>query len=254
MTETRRLRVVGPGRAGQSFATALSEVGWDVIGLLGPGEDVTDALRDTDLLLIATPDHAVVEVAAEVRPVGAGRGPGETGGVVAHLAGSLGLGALEPHAQVAALHPLVSLPSAEVGASRLRAGPWFAVAGHPIARRVATELGGRWFEVADADRADYHAAAAVASNHVVALLGQVERIAHGIGVPPAAFLALTADTVDNVARLGPAAALTGPVARGDWATVARHLAALDPSEHEAYRALAAAARRLFDGGGLPPDL
>jgi len=251
VTATPRLRVIGTGRAGLSFATALSEVGWEVVGLLGHGDDVADALRGTDLLLIATPDHSVADVAGAVRPVDAEPGPG---GVVAHLAGSLGLGALAPHGQVAALHPLASLPSAEVGASRLRAGPWFAVAGHPIARRVVTDLGGRWFEVADADRAAYHAAAAVASNHVVALLGQVGRIACGIGVPPEAFLALTADTVDNVARLGPAGALTGPVARGDWATVARHLVALAPSEHEAYRALAAAARRLVDGGGLPPDL
>lgn len=251
MTAAPRLRVIGIGRAGQSFATALSEVGWDVIGLVGRSDDVADALRGTDLLLIATPDHSVADVAAAVRPVGAGHGPG---GVVAHLAGSLGLGVLAPHGRVAALHPLASLPSGDIGASRLRAGPWFAVAGHPIARRVVTDLGGRWFEVADTDRAAYHAAAAIASNHVVALLGQVDRIAHGIGVPPKALLALTADTVDNVASLGPAAALTGPVARGDWATVARHLAALDPSEHEAYRALAAAARRLVDGEGLPPDL
>jgi predicted short-subunit dehydrogenase-like oxidoreductase (DUF2520 family) len=57
-----------------------------------------------------------------------------------------------------------------------------------------------------------------------------------------------------VGELGAARALTGPVARGDWATVARHLAALDPSEHEAYRALATAARRLVDGTGLPTDL
>lgn len=249
MTAAPRLRVVGSGRAGQSFATALSEVGWEVIGLLGRGDDVAHALRGTDLLLIATPDHSVAEVAAAVHPVGAG-----PDGVVAHLAGSLGLGALMSHVRVAALHPLVSMPSAEVGASRLRAGPWFAVAGHPIARRVASDLGGRWFEVADADRAIYHAAAAVASNHLVALLGQVTRIAAGIGVPPEAYLDLAAETVDNVARLGPAAALTGPVSRGDWATVARHLAALDPSEHEAYRSLAAAARRLVDDHGLPPDL
>lgn len=115
-------------------------------------------------------------------------------------------------------------------------------------------MNGRWFEVADADRPLYHAAAAVASNHLVALLGQVDRIAGSIGVPPEAYLDLARASLENVARLGPSLALTGPVARGDWDTVARHLAALDPSEHDAYRALAAAARRLVDEGGLPPDL
>jgi predicted short-subunit dehydrogenase-like oxidoreductase (DUF2520 family) len=227
----------------------LGDAGWEVVGLLGRGDDVAEALVGTDLLVVATPDRAVAPVAAAVRPAAPG-----AGGVVAHLAGSLGLASLAPHAAIAALHPLVSLPSPEVGAARLRSGPWFAVAGHPIAQRVVADLGGRWFEVADADRATYHAAAAVASNHLVALLGQVERLARGIGVPPEAYLALAADTLANVAALGAAEALTGPVARGDWDTVARHLAALDPEEQEAYRALAAAARRLVDGTGLPPEL
>jgi predicted short-subunit dehydrogenase-like oxidoreductase (DUF2520 family) len=78
------------------------------------------------------------------------------------------------------------------------------------------------------------------------LLGQVERVAATAGVPLEAFLDLVRGTVDNVERLGPAAALTGPVARGDWDTVARHLAALDPSEREAYAAMASAAARLVD--------
>lgn len=250
MTVAPRLRVIGPGRAGRSLAVALAAAGWEVHGVLGRDDDPTHALAGVDLVVIATPDHAIAEVAARIRP-DAGPVPG---GVLAHLAGSLGLGVLGRHQRVAAVHPLVSLPSAEVGAHRLASGAWFAVAGHPIAQRVAADLGGRWFEVADADRASYHAAAAVASNHLVALLGQVERIARGIGVPPEAYWALAAGAVANVAELGAADALTGPVARGDWATVARHLDALDPSEHEAYRALAAAARRLVDGAGLPPDL
>jgi predicted short-subunit dehydrogenase-like oxidoreductase (DUF2520 family) len=57
-----------------------------------------------------------------------------------------------------------------------------------------------------------------------------------------------------VVDLGAAAALTGPAARGDWATLRRHLAALDPGEHDAYRALAAAARRLVAADQLPSDL
>ena len=66
------------------------------------------------------------------------------------------------------------------------------------------------------------------------------------GVPLEAFLALVRGTVDNVAALGPAAALTGPVARGDWATVERHLAALPEDERPAYEAMVDQARRLVD--------
>lgn len=242
----RTFRTIGAGRAGRSLAAALGATGWRHLGFLGRGDRLAAAGDGADLVVVATPDAAVAEVAAAVDP--------DDRTVVAHLAGSLGLDVLAPHPRPAALHPLVALPSPEIGARRLAAGAWFAVAGDPLVRRVVDDLGGRWFEVADDDRAAYHAAAAMASNHVVALLGQVARVAADIGVPAEAYLDLTRGAVDDVAALGPAAALTGPVARGDWATVAHHLAALDASEHDAYRALAAAARRLVDGHGLPDDL
>ncbi len=246
MPSTLRVRTIGAGRAGRALATALDGAGWRHVGFLGRGDRVGDALAGVDLLVVATPDAVVGEVARAVGP--------RDDAVIAHVAGSLGLVALAPHRKVAAFHPLVSLPSPELGAARLAAGAWFAVAGDPVAARVVADLGGRSFEVSDQDRAAYHAAAAVASNHLVALLGQVERIANGIGVPPRAYLDLARSTLDNVDRLGAGDALTGPTARGDWATVARHLAALDGSEHDAYRAMAAAARRLVASDGLPPDL
>ncbi|MBX3286821.1 MAG: DUF2520 domain-containing protein, partial [Actinobacteria bacterium] len=204
MTVAPRVRVVGGGRAGRSLAGALGDAGWHVAGVLGRADDVASALAHVDLLVIATPDAAIASVAAAVSP--------DDRAVVAHLAGSLGLSVLAPHRRVAALHPLVSLPDPEVGARRLAAGAWFAVAGDPIVQRAVADLGGRWFEVTDADRATYHAAAAVASNHLVALMGQVARLAEGIGVPPEAYLDLARASLDNVAALGPAAALTGPVA------------------------------------------
>jgi predicted short-subunit dehydrogenase-like oxidoreductase (DUF2520 family) len=141
------------------------------------------------------------------------------------------------------VHPLVALPDPELGAERLR-GAWFALAGDPLVRAVVDALGGRWFAVADDDRAAYHAAACIASNHLVALLGQAERVGVAAGVPREALLDLVRATVENLAALGPARALTGPAARGDVETIARHLAALDPSEHAAYEALVAEARRL----------
>ncbi|MCU1373869.1 MAG: hypothetical protein JWO68_1155 [Actinomycetia bacterium] len=226
------LRVVGPGRAGTSMARALEAAGWQVAGLLGRDDDVSAAAAGVDLLLVATPDDSVAEVAAAVTPVATT--------VVAHLAGSLGLDVLAGHPRRAAIHPLRSIPTPTTDLQ----GAWFAVAGDPITGRVVDDLGGRLVAVADADRVAYHAAACIASNHLVALLGQVERVAATAGVPLEAYLDLVRQTVDNVAALGSVDALTGPVRRGDEATVARHLAALDPSERPAYEALAAAARRL----------
>ncbi len=230
-----KLRVIGAGRAGGALARAVWRVGWSVETPLGRDDDLAGAAEGVDLLVIATPDPVIVEVAAAVTP--------DATTVVAHLAGALGLDVLAGHPRPAALHPLVALPDAETGADRLADGAWFAVAGDPLVEQVVADLGGHRFTVADEDRTRYHAAAVIASNHLVALLGQVERVAPD-GVPLEAFLALVRGTVDNVAALGPAAALTGPVARGDWATVDRHLAALPDDERAAYEALVDQARRL----------
>jgi predicted short-subunit dehydrogenase-like oxidoreductase (DUF2520 family) len=120
----------------------------------------------------------------------------------------------------------------------------FAVAGDPLARLMVESLGGRMVEVADADRAAYHAAACIAANHVVALLGQVERVAASVGLDVEAFLPLTRAAVDDVAALGPRRALTGPAVRGDWATLSRHLDALPATERAGYQAGAALATQL----------
>ena len=230
------VRIVGPGRAGTSLALALTNVGWDVAPMLGRGDDLAGAAEDVQLLVIATPDDTVRDVAHAVRPV--------PSAVVAHLSGSLGLRHLAPHPRRAALHPLVSLPTPEIGARRL-VGAWFGVAGdEPVVDKVVTSLEGRSYTVNDDDRATYHAAACIASNHLVALLGQVERLAGDVGVPLDAYLDLVRVTLDNVAALGPRRALTGPAARGDEATIRRHLRALPPGERRAYRAMADAARRL----------
>jgi predicted short-subunit dehydrogenase-like oxidoreductase (DUF2520 family) len=165
---------------------------------------------------------------------------------VAHVAGSLGLDVLAPHERRAALHPLMSLPDAEIGADRLKGG-WFAVAGDPMVADLAAALGGRTFEIAEDDRALYHAAAAVASNHLVALLGHAQRLGAAAGVPAEALLALALGSAENAGALGPGAALTGPAARGDEATLAAHRDAIGrraPRELAAYEAMLAEARRL----------
>jgi predicted short-subunit dehydrogenase-like oxidoreductase (DUF2520 family) len=218
------------------LAAALSAHGWDVVDFLGRRDDLTDAAHGVDVLIIATPDDVIATVAAAVRP-----SPTTT---VLHLSGSLGLDALAPHPRRAALHPLVPLPNAAVGAHRLCAGVTFAIAGEVAARDMVESLGGRVVEVADADRAAYHAAACIAANHVVALLGQVERVAASAGLDLEAFLPLTRAAVEDVAALGPRAALTGPARRGDWATLSRHLDALPAGERAGYQAGAALATQL----------
>lgn len=236
-------RIIGPGRAGGSFALALESVGWTV-EMPTRSASSADAAVDVDLVLLCVPDAVVEEVAAQIEP--------STRSVVAHCAGALTLDVLGAHPRRASLHPLVSLTSAAVGAERLRSGAWFAVAGDPLVRRVVADLGGRVVEPPERRRVEYHAAAVVASNHLVALMGQVERIAADVGVPLEAFLDLAAGSLAGVGDVGAAAALTGPVARGDWATVGAHVMALAPEEREAYVALARAAARLI--GVEPPEL
>jgi predicted short-subunit dehydrogenase-like oxidoreductase (DUF2520 family) len=229
-------RVVGPGRAGRSLGIALGRVpGWDLVGYVARHDDVATAAHDVDLLVLAVPDDAIADVARVVEPVAST--------VVVHLAGSRGLDELAPHARRGAIHPLMTMPDATRGAELLR-GAWFAVAGDPLVDDVVAALGGRAFTVDDDHRALYHAAACVAANHLVALLGQVERLAAAAGVPFDAFFGIARAALDNTERLGPAAALTGPAARGDWETVRKHLAALPADERVAYEAMVEQARRL----------
>ena len=232
MVAAKAVRVIGPGRAGLSLARGLDKAGWRVLDVLGRGDDVASAAAGADLLVIATPDDAIAGVAASVAPA--------DGCVVAHLAGALGLDVLAPHARRASVHPLRSLPTPSTDL----AGAWFAIAGDALAGELVADLDGRLVAVDDAARTAYHAAAVMASNHLVALLGAVERVAAEAGVPLDAFLDLVRGTVDNVELLGPEGALTGPVARGDWDTVARHLEALPLDERTTYSALTQAAKRL----------
>lgn len=222
------IRIIGPGRAGRSLARALEEAGWTVLPILGRDDDLGAAAACVDALVLAVPDDALGTVARAVRPV-----PSTP---VVHLAGSLTPEVLVPHPRRAALHPLVALPDPETGAARLRSGITFAVAGDPVAGAIAEALGGTPVDVPDDARAAYHAAASVAANHVVALLGQVERIAGVTGLGLEAFLPLARAAVEDAGRFGPRRALTGPAARGDWQTLARHLDSIPEAERAAYRA------------------
>lgn len=230
------LRLVGTGRAASALAAALPEP-YELLGFLRRGDDLFSAAADVDVLVLAVSDDAIAEVAGRIAP--------NPGCLVVHLSGSRGLDVLAGHPRRGAMHPLAPLPDAEVGARRLRSGLSFAVAGDPGVLDLVDALGGRPVPVRDEQRAAYHAAASVAANHVVALLGHLEKVAAAAGLPLEAFLPLTRAAVEDAAQLGPAAALTGPASRGDWQTLERHLAAIPESERAAYRAGVAMALSLM---------
>ncbi|HVV35766.1 MAG TPA: DUF2520 domain-containing protein [Acidimicrobiales bacterium] len=214
--------MIGAGRAGGSMQRALAKAGWTARPALGRDDDVQDAAADVDVLVIATPDAAIAAVAQSVVAVDSC--------VVVHLSGSLGPDVLLPHPRRAVVHPVMGLPNQEIGAARLLDNGWFALTEgcDTTGADIVEALGGRAITLRDdADtRALHHAACCVAGNHLVTILGQVERLANAAGVSPAAYLELVRAVVDNVEQIGAAAALTGPVARGDYGTVERHREAI----------------------------
>jgi predicted short-subunit dehydrogenase-like oxidoreductase (DUF2520 family) len=223
------------------MAALETVAGFESRGALGRNDCLTAAAHGVDLLILATPDDSVARVADRIAPVATT--------AVLHMSGSLGLEVLGGHERRGSLHPLVPLPNPTVGAERLASGITFAVAGDPMAGLVADALGGRPVVVEDASRATYHAAAAIAANHLVALIGQVERVAATIDLPLEAFAGLINAATADALSLGPRCALTGPAVRGDWDTVERHRSALGAmaghrNELAAYDAMVGLARRL----------
>ena len=229
-----KITIVGAGRAGSSFDIALRCVGHEVTLV---HHDELSPLGSPALLLLCVPDD---EIAAVARRIVA-----RDDVVVAHVAGSRTLAVLAPHPRVASLHPLMALPTGDVGARRL-IGATYCVAGDGVAAEIVGSLGGRVITLRDDQRTTYHAAAVVASNHLVALTGQVQSLAQSIGLGLEDFLALAEQSLADVALYGPAAALTGPASRGDMATIDAHLAAIPESERATYVALANAAFELAE--------
>jgi predicted short-subunit dehydrogenase-like oxidoreductase (DUF2520 family) len=230
----RRVAVVGAGRLGTALAAALSGAGIDVDGPLGRGADVS---ARTDAVLLCVPESQLAAAAAAL----------PAGPLVGHCAGACTLEPLRPH-EAFSLHPLMTVTQA--GATF--AGATAAIAGATpralhAAEALALALGMRPVEVADEQRAAYHAAASVASNFLVTLEGFAERLADTAGMSREPFVELVRASVENWARAGAADALTGPIARGDEQTVASQRAIVAerlPDDLELFDALTAATRRL----------
>jgi predicted short-subunit dehydrogenase-like oxidoreductase (DUF2520 family) len=253
----RRLSIIGPGRAGTAIAKALANKGWLISRVAGRSIEHAQPLAEklgalacsaadvgigVDLIIISTPDAAISETALIV----AARA--EHGALLIHLAGATGIEALEgvrstrPDLVLGSLHPLQTL-SDDNAFEKLQAA-FCAVEGPQEIEELAREIGLTPFYVLPANRSAYHAAAVVASNHLVALMGQVERMASSAGVPFEAFAPLARAALEAALIGGPQSALTGPVSRGDTATIEAHLRDIDPSELAVYKALARDALRL----------
>jgi predicted short-subunit dehydrogenase-like oxidoreductase (DUF2520 family) len=219
MTLPRTVAVIGRGRVGAALAARLAER-----GRLG---DAT-----SDLVVLCVPDAAIAEV-ARAQPVGPW---------IAHVSGATPLGVLAPHARRFSVHPLQTFTRTR-GAEQID-GAWAAITGETDEARAlgvwfAELVGLRPFDLADDCRAVYHAGAVFASNFLVTLHRAAVRALAAAGAPPEALLPLMQRTMDNHFDL------TGPIARGDWSTVDRHLAALAqdaPDLVPLYRALAEATR------------
>jgi predicted short-subunit dehydrogenase-like oxidoreductase (DUF2520 family) len=220
-----RVHVIGTGRAGSAIRGRLIERGLHV-------SDGRAVEPGAGLVLLCVPDHVIAEVAAGVA----------VGPWIAHVSGATHLAALDPHERRFSVHPLQTLTRAR-GPEQLD-GAWGAVSAETDdalarARWLAETLGLRPFEVADADRTLYHAAAVIGGNFLVTLWRVATRLLDQVGAPPEAIVPLMTRTIENGFDL------TGPIARGDWTTVEAHLEALaerDPDLVPLYRALAEATR------------
>lgn len=240
MHDVPSVAIVGQGRLGTALAAALRRAGLEVHGPHGREADGAGA----DLVLLCVPD---TEIEAAVAHLAHGR-------LVGHCSGATTLEPLAGH-EAFSLHPLMTVP--DHGASF--AGATAAIAGATpralrAARDLAERLGMRPIEVADEDRAAYHAAASIAANYLVALQDAAERVAATAGIDRAALAPLVRASADNWAVHGAELALTGPIARGDEDTLVRQRAAVaqrTPELLDLFDALAEATRDVAMRGRAP---
>ena len=257
---TDRIFILGAGRAGRSLARALRDGGVSIVGVHGRHRDKADgitagpppeSLGRASCVLVTVRD-AQLDGALEFlsgAPLGARA-------VVLHASGSadpVGLAALRlADHPCGTFHPLVALSDPTNAPQTLR-GAWIGVDGDDDARRVSERLaaavGAQVLRIPPGEKPRYHAAAVFASNFPTVLMGLAEELLREVGIAPEiarqALHPLFASAVENMRSGGGAAALTGPIVRGDVDTIHRHLRALraHPDTLDAYRALSRAALR-----------
>ncbi|MBP2626532.1 MAG: protein of unknown function DUF2520-containing protein [Firmicutes bacterium] len=247
--QKQTVAIVGAGRVGSVLAKAFNQWGYPLVGIasktLGSADKLAkqfgvsgvtkaaDITQYADIVLIATPDRCIDQVAIQIAQDGGFR----KGQLVLHTSGGVSIEVLSPASDLGAftgcMHPLQSFANRSSGVDAV-VGIYFALGGHEQAVRLAEEIvkdfGGQSFIISDKDRPLYHGAACIVSNYFVSLMHWATQIYGVFGLTPqqaaAALMPLVQGTVNNIQQLGPTEALTGPVSRGDGSTVAAHLAAL----------------------------
>lgn len=244
------LNIVGAGRVGRVLGklfaqhkafevqdvmslTAASAEG--AVQFIGAGTPIHDihAMRAADAYMLSVPDDQIALACAEL----AARIPLD-GAIVFHCSGAKSsldlIDAKREGAETASLHPIRSFADPVRVAADFN-GTFCGVEGAPRAlallQHAAGLVGARPVAIDSKAKAVYHAASVFASNYVVTVLDAALRAYEAAGIPPAVAMELAkplaTETVANVFRLGAATALTGPIARGDFVTVAAQQAALD---------------------------
>ncbi|MBK7538361.1 MAG: DUF2520 domain-containing protein [Myxococcales bacterium] len=253
--------VIGAGPVATALAGSLRRAGVPVLGLwarrpeaaraaartagvAGFSSAPPDLILEADVVVVAVSDSAIAEVAAKV----CGTGLITRRHVLLHCSGAVAAGEVlggvaAQVGGVGTLHPLRAISDPSLN---LR-GTVFGVEGDPVAvdqaRYLVERLGGVALSLEREQMAAYHAAAAMASNFVVTLVDAAARALAATGMPmeqaTAALVPLAQGALTNVAEQGAAQGLTGPIRRGDFTTVQRHLEALKvrPGALELYRAL-----------------
>ena len=272
-----KIGVIGGGKVGRCLASYLKE---SLVGITANSPEHSRQLAENfatepctneelvqraDVLLLTVPDRLIGAVAeqlvhecAESAATEADSKQSLMGKIFLHCSGSMGLEALAPlqreGAHVGSLHPLQSFAG---GATEL-AGVYMAMDGDEAAcaaaQQIATTVGGHLFQVPAAERAAYHAAACICSNYAVAVEALAQRLmSRWLGNEEAAWQALLPlfkGTAANLqSTISPRTVLTGPIARGDVTTVAKHLAVLPPELLEAYCSLGLATTKLALANG-----
>jgi predicted short-subunit dehydrogenase-like oxidoreductase (DUF2520 family) len=272
-----RTGVIGPGRAGVALARALASAGHEVVATTPasqqsmdrilasfPAIEVTEpagVLEASDLVLVTVPDDVLPGLISGLAATDAPY----AGRLIAHASGRYGTGVLEPATRQGALplalHPVMTFTGRDDDTERMKDVSFGVTAPEqlrPVAEALVIEMGGEPVFIAEDQRALYHAALAGAANHLVTLVAESADLLGQAGVPnPSRMLGpLLSAALDNALRFGDAG-LTGPVARGDAGTVARHIEALGEAStgaRAAYLSLARlTAERALAAGLLKPE-
>ncbi|HEX2902400.1 MAG TPA: DUF2520 domain-containing protein [Jatrophihabitans sp.] len=248
MAEAPRLRVavIGVGRVGSVLGAALVRSGHDVVAATGVSNDsirrarrllpgvqlmpADEAAARADLILLTVPDNQLPGLIQGLSSTLAW----QSGQLAVHTSGAHGIAIFDPAVQAGvvgmAIHPIMTFTGRPEDVDRLT-GAAFGVTAppdfRPVAEILVLELGGEPIWVPEQARPTYHAALSMGSNHLVTLVNDAQDVLRQSGVEdPGRLLApLLSASLDNALRLGDDA-LTGPVSRGDRATVEAHVRAL----------------------------